>query len=190
VNVLVRASLIATLFSVIASTAVSQQRVHALSGTVKAVYPKVSLTQIATDDGSDGHFNWAAKSAGPVDFDKSVSADAIAADKFTTLEAHVIVYYFGGNDLRTIVSLRDLGAGPFTNTSGAIVKFNKHDHLLTIKNAEGAEETLHLDPKTVADTATGVAQNYKFDFSKGDRVRIMAATSNGAVTALLITPLI
>ncbi len=189
-KVIVRAFLIATLFSMTTSIVVAQQRVHALSGTVKAVHPKISMTQIETDDGSEGHFNWATKSAGPVDFDKSVSADATAADKFTTLEAHVIVYYFGGNDLRSIVSLRDLGAGPFTNTSGAVVKFNKHDHLLTIKNAEGTEETLHLDPKTVADTATGVAQNYKFDFTKGDRVRITATTSNGAVTALLITPLI
>jgi hypothetical protein len=45
-----------------------------------------------------------------------------------------------------------------------------------------------LDPKTVADTATGVAQGFKYDLSKGDHVRVTATNANGSDTALLIAP--
>ncbi len=56
------------------------------------------------------------------------------------------------------------------------------------KNASGTEESFHLDPKTVADTSTGVMEGYKFDLTKGDQVRVMAAPANGTTTALLIVP--
>ena len=48
--------------------------------------------------------------------------------------------------------------------------------------------SFHLDPKTVADTATGVTENFKFDLNKGDAVLVTAAQANGSDTALLIVP--
>jgi hypothetical protein len=180
--------LLATCFSLAPSIAIAQQRVHALSGTVTAIDPKIQMTEIDTDDGSSGHFQWITKAIGPIDFDKSVSADAIAADKFTTLQTHVIVYFCGEEEVRTLVALRDLGAGPLANRTGTVVKLDRHEHLLTIKNSKGGEESFHLDPKTVVDTEFGVATNYKFDLSKGTQVRVLATQANGSQTALLITP--
>jgi hypothetical protein len=90
--------------------------------------------------------------------------------------------------VRTLVALRDLGTGPLVKSTGTVVKLDKHEHLLTIKNSTGGEESYHLDPKTVADAETGVATNFKFDLSKGDKVRVLATQSNGSSTALLITP--
>ena len=69
------------------------------------------MTEIDTDDGTSGHFEWLTKPGGAIDFDKAVSADAIAADKFTTRDTHVIVYYCGVGDVRTMVALRDVGTG-------------------------------------------------------------------------------
>lgn len=186
-KVLWRVCLVAALCSLAASVAIAQQRVHALSGTVTAIHPKIAMISIEMEDGSSMHFHWLKQSDGPVEFDKNVSADATAADKFATNAAHVIVYYFGEGDVRTAVALRDLGSGPIEKKSGAVVKFNRHEHLLTIKNSSGAQESFHIDPKTVTDTATGVAENFKFDFSKGDPVRVTAAMVNGSGTALLIT---
>jgi hypothetical protein len=180
--------LLATCFSLVPSIAIAQARVHALSGTVRTIYQKIQMTEIDTDDGSSGHFQWLKKSDGSIDFDKSVSVDAIAADKFTILQTHVIVYYCGEGEVRTLVALHDLGAGPLANSTGTVVKLDKHEHLLTIKNSTGGEESYHLDPKTVADTEYGVATNYKFDLSKGNRVRVLATQANGSQTALLITP--
>ena len=186
-KVLCRVCLSATLFFMVASAAIAQQRVHALSGTVTAILPKIAMTNVQVDDGNSVHFYWRKASDGPIEFDKNVNADAIAADKFATNAAHVIVYYFGDGDVRTAVALHDLGNGPMEQKSGAVVKFNRHDHLLTIKNGSGAEESFHIDAKTVTDTATGVAEKFKFDFSKGDQVRVTAAMANGSGTALLIT---
>jgi hypothetical protein len=183
-----RACVIPICFCLTASIAFAQERVHALSGTLTSINPKIGMIEIKTDDGSSGHFEWLKKSDPPVDFDKSVSADATAADKFTTKGTHVIVYYFGDGQLRTAVALHDLGAAAIDGSSGTVLKFSRHDHLLTIKNAAGAEESFHLDPKTVADTANGVTEGYKFDFSKGDQVRVTFTQANGSETALLIAP--
>lgn len=180
--------LLATCFSLMPSIAIAQARVHALSGTVRTIYPKVKMTEIDTDNGSSGHFEWLTKTGGPIEFDKSVSADAIAVDKFTTLQTHVIVYYCGQGEVRTLVALHDLGAGPLANSTGTVVKLDRHEHLLTIKNSKGGEESFHLDPKTVVDTEFGVATNYKFDLSKGTQVRVLVTQANGSQTALLITP--
>jgi hypothetical protein len=180
--------LLATCFSLAPSIAIAQQRVHALSGTLKTIYPKIQMTEIDTDDGSSGHFQWLKKSDGAIDFEKNVSADAIAADKFTTKDTHVIVYFCGEGEVRTIIALRDLGAGPLANSTGTVVKLDRHEHLLTIKNSKGGEESFHIDPKTVADTEYGVATNYKFDLSKGTQVRVLSTQANGSQTALLITP--
>jgi len=185
---IVRLSLLAGLFAVAASVAGSQARVHALSGKVTAVYPKISMIEVDTDDGSPGHFKWVQKSDGPIEFDKSVSADAVAAEKFATNGAHVIVYYIGEGDMRTVVAVRDLGTTPVEKNSGRVVKFNRRDRVLTIKNNSGAEQTYRVEPKTVADTTTGVAQNFKFDFNKGQEVRVTSLPAADNATALLIAP--
>ncbi|MDP9050204.1 MAG: hypothetical protein M3O31_05680 [Acidobacteriota bacterium] len=172
----------------LATTAIhAQERVHALSGTVTAINSKISMIEIETDDGSPSHFRWA-KTAAAIEFDKTVSADSTAADKFTSKGHHVIVYYYGQDTVRTIVSLHDLGDGSVVKSMGTVVKLSRRDHLLTIKNEAGTEVKFQLDAKTVADTATGLAQGFKYDLSKGEQVRVTSAQANGTDTALLIVP--
>ncbi len=182
------AALFALCFSLAASSAFAQERVHALSGTVTTIHPRIQMTEIDTDDGSSGHFEWLTKSNVPVDFNKSVSTDATPADKFSAIGTHAIVYYIGDGDVRTVVALHDLGTGPLVNSAGTVVKWDKHGRLLTIKNKTGGEESFQVDAKTVADTPTGVLEDLKFDFNKKDPVRVIAAQANGSQTALLITP--
>ena len=188
-KLLSRSVLLATCFTLTVSLAKAQQIVHAVSGTVTTIHPKIQMTDIQTDDGSSGSFQWN-KPGVSMDFEKSVSADTVAPDKFTALQAHVIVYYYGAGDVRTLVALHDVGAGPFVKTIGRVVKLDRHAHVLTIQNSKGGEENFTIDPKTVADTETGVATNFKFDFNKGIQVDVLATQSNGAQTALLIFPVI
>jgi hypothetical protein len=162
--------------------------IHAVSGTVTAIHPKVGMIEIATDDGSSGHFKCAKNSGVSYDFSKSVRADATEADKFTTTGAHVIVFYFGDGDVRTAVAVQALTEAPIKTITGTVVKFNRHQHLLTIKNSAGADESFSMDPKTVADTVTGVADDFKFDFDKGQSVHVTASAVNGSEAALLIAP--
>jgi hypothetical protein len=190
-KLLSRAAFFVTCLFLTSTLAQAQTRVHALSGTVTTIRPKIQMTEIDTDDGTSAHFQWLKKSDGPLSFDKNVSNDAMAAEKFTTNNTHVIVYYFGDGVVRTVIALRDLGTGPLEKSVGTVVKFNRHDHLLTIRNSTGGEVLFHLDPKTVADTPDGVSQGFKFDLTKGETVRIIASqTANGEKTALLISPAI
>jgi Tfp pilus assembly protein PilE len=168
----------------------AQERIYAVSGTVTGINPKIQMTEVDTDDGTTGHFRWI-KTPGPaIDFNKTVSADATPPDKFTTKGDHAIVYFFGEGDVRTVVALRDLGAGPVEITTGAVVKLNRKERTLTIQKAAGAQVSFHLDPKTVADTTNGVMEDLKFDFNKGDSIRVASAQVNGSDTALLIVPAI
>jgi hypothetical protein len=182
-----RTCFLAVCFAPIATMVQAQQMVHALSGTVKSSNAKIGMTEVQTDDGSSGHFRWMLF-ADPeaVNFDKTISADTVSADKFTATGHHAIVYYFGEDTVRIVVALRDLGDGPVESHIGTVVKMDRHDHLLIIKNSAGTEETFHIDPKTVADTAKGVSVGFKFDLNKDETVRVTAAQANGSATALLI----
>jgi hypothetical protein len=183
-----KAFFFATCFALIATAVQAQERVHALSGTVKSSNAKIGMTEIETDDGSSSHFRWMLfADAEAVNFDKTISANAVSPDKLTATGHHVIAYYFGQDTtIRILVALHDLGDGPVESRVGTVVKMDRHDHLLTIKNSEGTEESFHIDAKTVADTAPGVSIGFKFDLSKGETVRVTAAQANGSATAVLI----
>jgi aspartate/methionine/tyrosine aminotransferase len=174
------------LFSLTTFVANAQEVVHALAGIVSAIDPTQQTISISTDDGSEGLFKDLTKYNASLDFDKTIRADSIAADAFTKKGAHVIVYYFGDGDVRTAVALRDLGGGPLQKISGSVYKFNKHEHLLTIKDIAGTSESFHIDPKTVAETAVGAVEGERFDPAKGDHVRITATLTDGIQDALFI----
>lgn len=171
-----------------APVAGAQAMIHAVSGTVISNSSKGRMLEITTDDGSSGHFGWVKKSDGAIDFDKNVSADSTAVDKFETQGAHVVVYYFGDSDNRTAVAVHDLGAAPVNAVQGSVTKFDRHGRELTIKDGSGAEITYHLDLKTVGDTEIGVRTAMHYDFSKGQPVRVTSGKSDASATALLIAP--
>lgn len=173
----------------LSSAASAQQMIHAVSGTVKAIYPKAYMLEIVTDDGSSGHFQWEAKPNKKVDFNKDVSADATAIESFSHKGAHVIVYYYGQGEIRNVVAVHDLGDTTVTALQGSVVKLDKHDRVLTIKVDSGTEQQLHLDPKTVVDTTTsGVQQGFRYGLDKGQAVSVTTTESNGTQMALLISP--
>ncbi len=172
--------------SLAAFAANAQEVVHALAGTVTSINPTQQTITIKTDDGSEGLFKDLMKSNVSYDFDRNARAASIPANSFSKKGAPVIVYYFGGGDVRTAVALEDLGANPLQKISGSVFKFNKHEHLLTIKDAAGTSESFHIDPKTVAETPWGAVEGEKFDPRKGDRVRVTAVLANGAEDALFI----
>ncbi len=188
INSLLRFSLAAVCLLLVSPAALAQSMIHAVSGTVTSISPKIRMIEVTTDDGTSGHFQWIAKSDGPIMYSRTVSADATAVDKFAAKGSHVIVYYFGEGEVRTAVAVRDLGNSPVKLISGTVIKCNRHDRLLTIHNSSGEEVTFHLDPTTVGDTDSGVEQGFHFDFNKGQPVRVTAAQADGGATALLIAP--
>ncbi len=177
--------LIGCIFSAaVAGTA--QEVVHALTGTVRSIDPANNTISILTDNGSEGVFKELTNARVKVDFDKKLRADASTADAFKDKGRYVIVYYFGDDNVRTAVALRNLGSGPFTNNLGTVVKVEGRDRLLFIKEKSGLVDSFKITSDTVAETDVGVVGGFKFQPQKDDQVRVVAATVNGAPTALFV----
>jgi hypothetical protein len=98
----------------------------------------------------------------------------------------VIVYYFGFGDLRTVVAMRSLGPGPFTQSAGKVVSFDKKVRALTIADQSGGAQLFEVASDTVADTEMGAMGGLGFQPSKGDPVQVTSAVVNGNRTALFI----
>jgi hypothetical protein len=170
------------------SAAGAQQIVHAVTGKVTAVWPATKTLVVDTDDGSQGHFDILTQNV-LMSFEKGVKAMTVPASTFTKADCQVVVFFFGEESARTVVAVEDLGSAPLTNSTGTIVKLDKHAHLITIKSDSGEEQTFQIGPKTLADSMYGVVEGQKFSADKGAKVKITASTDNGAQTALFIRAL-
>jgi hypothetical protein len=167
--------------------ATAQEVVHALTGTVSAINPAAKTIKVDTGDGSEGVFQVIAKPKSSLEFSKDIRTESTPADQFAKTGAHVIVFYYGNSYVeRKAIALLDLGAGPFTTTNGTVVKFEKHQHHLTIKDGSGAAQTFEIGPKTVVGTSFGPIDGNKFDPEKGEQLQVTAAPTGGTNMAVFI----
>ena len=171
-------------FSLCTVWATAQEVVHALTGTVTSMNPGKTI-EVDTDDGPAVEFKDFTKSNISLEFDKDLRAQATSADRFNTKGTQVIVYYFG-EGVRTAVALQGLASGPLKRTIGTVVKFDKHQRLLTVESTPGGVQSFHIDSKTVVETSVGAVGGRRFDPEKGDQVRATAAPAQGTGTALFI----
>jgi hypothetical protein len=176
-----------------AAEAGAQEVVHVLSATVRFVNQQNGMIIVNTDDGTAGMFKGADAKV-QTNLDKSLIAKITPAEKFvatgdTSKGDHLIVFYFGGDDdVRSVFAVTDLGKGPIDKTTGTVTKFDRHAHLLTVKDSTGTDVDFRIGANSVADTTTGAVEGFKFDPSKGEKVRVIATPGNGGEDALLIVP--
>jgi hypothetical protein len=187
---ILRTCILAGCFSFASLSATAQEVVHALTGTVSSVDPGAKTITVFTDNHSEGHFKDLTNSKLHLEFNKQARAEATAADTFTKTGAYVVVYYFGDSDVRTAVAIRNLGPGPFTRSSGTVVKFEGKQHSISIKDKSGAIQSFTITADTVAETSTGAVEGFKFQAQKGDRVQVTAAEVNGNTAALFINTMV
>ena len=164
----------------------AQEVVHALCGTVRSINSTAKTITVVTDNGTSALFKERTKPEVRLDFDKRIRAEATAPDASTKDGDRVVVYYFGSGDAQTAVALQDLGAGPFKEISGTVVKCDRRERLLTLKNNLGVEESFHLDPKTVAETPYGAVEGLELDAKDGDQVQVIGSSGNGNEMACFI----
>jgi phosphotransferase system IIA component len=168
----------------LAASAGAQQIVHALSGTVTKVDATAHTLQVKTNDGSEGVFTFTPNGTAEVSFDRTVKSEVTPVASFNKQDDTVVVFYYGNSSTRTAVAVQDLGPGPFQAIEGTVTRFNKHQHELTLKDANGKEQTFHMGEKAVADSMNGAVPGDRFEPSKGDNVRVIAA--KGTDTALFV----
>jgi hypothetical protein len=181
-----RISLLIACLSCASVFATAQQVVHALIGTVNVINPNAKTIIVTTDDGTPGSFEDLTDPKAHIAIDKALRADATPAQSFTTKGASAIVLFFGEGADRTAVALRNLGVGPFTKSTGTVVKFSGKDHSFSVKDDAGNVETFRVTPETVAETRSGAVDGKKFEPGKGDQVRVTSSLVNGSPTALFV----
>jgi hypothetical protein len=164
----------------------SQEIVHALTGSVSAINTAQGTMTLFQDNGEKSTFKVMTSSKTPITFDKKVAETTVDATKFDKQGAYVVVFYFGGDDNRTAVAVKSLGAGPFSSITGEVSSWDGHSHTISVTDKSGAEHAFKVNAQTVAETYMGVVNGSKFDIDKGDQVRLVSSTKDGAPTVLFI----
>ena len=172
-----------------AGTASAQEVVHALTGTVSSINSAAKTITVFQDNGNTGVFNQTSGQKAHVSFDKKLAQATTDAGAFTQQGAYAIVFYFGMLDNPTAVAVKALGKGPFASAEGTVTSFTSRDHSISISDQSGAVSTFKLSADSVAEGGAGAVEASKLQIRKGDHVRIVSATVDGALTALFIKDL-
>jgi hypothetical protein len=183
---LVSTCLIAGCLAIFSIPSSAQEIIHALTGTVSSIDNAGKTITVFQDNGSQSVFQEMPNPKTPIAWDKKIAAETTAAHSFDKQGAYVIVFYFG-ND--TVVALKSLGSGPFTSADGTVTSFDAHAHSFTVQDKSGTAQTFKIADQTVAESNMGAVDGLKFHAGKGDHVRIVASTVDGAPTALFIRDL-
>jgi hypothetical protein len=185
-NIFARLCLVAGCFSLATLGGNGQEIVHALTGTVSGINPNAKTITVFTDNRSEGHFECWTNLNTRITFDKKLRSDAIPADAFREKGAYVIVFYFGTGDVRTVVALRNLGKGPFRKSVGTVLKFDRGDHLLTVKDQSGSIDSFTVNADLVVETGMGATEGLKYQPQRDEQVKVTSSEISGTATALLI----
>jgi len=168
------------------ASAGAQMVVHAVSGMVKAVNPEAKTMDVTVDGGETSQFKLPTNAKVTLDFDKALQSDSTDADKFQHVGAYAVVYYYGYDSDRTVVALKDLGAGPFKKIEGTVTAFDKHNRTMTVKDDAGKTETFALNDHLVVDTGMSVASGRGYDPHKGYHVVVTYTPAGAKDSAVFI----
>jgi len=172
-------------FGLVSAEVTAQQVVHALTGTVSSIDSATKRITVFQDNGTQGEFSDGTSEKPHLAIDKKIVLDTTAADAFKKTGAYVVVLYYGSDGERTAVALKTLGAGPFSSATGTVVKF-EGKHSISVQDGTGATQTFKIAQDTIGEGYLGAVDGYKFQVSKGDKVRVVASAESGSPTALFI----
>ena len=148
----------------------AQEVIHALTGVVTFVDRTTKSIGVQTSDGGQSVFSYANQPQGTIAFDKNIRAGAIEPDVYNKVSDHVIVYFYGGYDRRTVVAIRDLGKVPLQISTGTVINGNRKHHTLEIKTEAGVSESYQISKDTSIETPEGVIGGLNFDPVRNSRI--------------------
>jgi outer membrane lipoprotein-sorting protein len=164
----------------------AQMVVHAISGKVQAVNAATKTIDIAANDGSTNEFKIESNARVALDFDNNLRSESVNADKFQHVGDFAVVYYYGYDNDRTAVAVKDLGAGPFQKVDATVVSYDKKSRVMTVKDAAGKSQAFTLSDQLVVDTGLGVDSGRKYEPRKGTQVRVTYTQSGSQSSAVFV----
>ena len=181
-----RLPLVMSLLLAFSGAAGAQMVVHAVSGTVKDINASAKTMELTVDSGDTNQFKFPSDAKVSLDFDRTLQSDSTQASNFNKVGDYVIVYYYGYDNDRTVVAVKDLGAGPFAKIEGKVISYDKHDRTMTVKDDAGKTASFTVSDHVVVDTGLSVESGKGFDPHKGYYVRVTYAMNGGKNTAVFV----
>lgn len=178
--------LVAAGLVVFCGSAGAQMVVHAVTGMVKAVNAPSQTMDVTVESGATNQFKLPGDAKVALDFDNDLRSDSVEASQFKHVGDFAVVYYYGYDDDRTAVAVKDLGAGPFSKVDGTVTSFDKHTRMLKIVDDSGKPKQFALSDHLVVDSGMRVDSGRSYDPHKGYQVRVTYTTSGGKNTAVFI----
>ena len=172
--------------SMFCARAGAQMVVHAVSGMVKGIPRDSKTMDVTVDNGTTSQFKLPSKAKVTLDFDKALQSDSVDASNFQHVGDYVVVYYYGYDNDRTAVAIKDLGTGPYQKLEGTVTSFDKHDRTMTVKDDAGKLKTFELNDHLVVDTGMSVASGRGYDPHKGYHVVVTYAEAGDKNSAVFI----
>jgi hypothetical protein len=128
----------------------------AVTGTVKKIDAGTKTVVVKTADGSEETFHYAKK----VTVHGAEETAAGSKDALHGLKegSEVAVHYTAKGADKTATEIDHLGKDGMKATEGTVKTIDRGAKTLTVKTADGAEETYHIADKAAKDTAKGVGE--------------------------------
>jgi len=164
-----------------------QEVIHALTGVATSVDNTAHTITLTASDGTETIIKDDTKNHPSYAFDKSLQADTTSSSAFDKQGDPVILFYFGDGWQRRAVAVKDLGQTPLKLTTGQVLHWDHHRHVVTIRAADGSKQNFQLDDKTVVDTPMGVVNGDHFDPQNGDQVSIRYLDKDGGNEAVFLS---
>ena len=164
----------------------SQQVVHALTGTVSSINSAAKTITVFQDNGNTGTFEQFTGARSQVAFDKKLALVTTDPGAFSEQGAYAIVFYVGMMDHPNVVAVKPLGKGPFASSEGTVTNFSGKDRVLSVADQSGAVTTFKLTPESIAEGGAGAVEASRLNIRKGDHVRVVSTTVDGAAVALFV----
>jgi hypothetical protein len=128
----------------------------AVSGTVKKVDSGTKTMVVKTADGTEHTFHYAKKTTvHGAEATEAGSKDALHGVKEGS---EVAVHYTSKGAEKTATEIDHIGKDGMHSTEGTVKAVDRGAKTVTVKTANGAEETYHFGEKGAKDTAKGIGE--------------------------------
>jgi hypothetical protein len=128
----------------------------AVTGTVKKIDSGTKTVVVKTADGTEETYHYAARTTvHGVDAAGSGSKDALHGLKEGS---EVAVHYTAKGTEKTANEIDHIGKDGMKESEGAVKSIDRHAKTMTVKTANGAEETYHIADHATRDTAKDIGK--------------------------------
>ncbi|HXM93916.1 MAG TPA: hypothetical protein VOA64_06625 [Candidatus Dormibacteraeota bacterium] len=128
----------------------------AVNGTVTHISNSAKTIVVKTANGTEHTFHFLARTS----IDGTEEIGKGAKDTLHGLKAgsHVVVHYTANGTEETADEIDHIGKGGLKATKGTVKAIDRAAKTITVKTADGAEETFRLTDRTSRDAAKGIGE--------------------------------